>query len=40
VADLIKKRGFSVDDAMQKVGYNGSKEQLLNDYKNIMGTGK
>ena len=37
VADLIKKRGFSVDDAMKKVGYNGSKEQLLADYKNIMG---
>ena len=37
VADLIKKRGFTVDDAMKKVGYNGSKEQLLNDYKQIMG---
>jgi hypothetical protein len=37
VADLIKKRGFSVDDAIKKVGYSGSKEQLLADYKNIMG---
>jgi hypothetical protein len=37
VADLIKKRGFSVDDAMRKVGYSGNKEQLLADYKNIMG---
>ena len=36
VADLIKKRGFSVDDAMKKVGYNGSKEQLLDDFKTIM----
>jgi len=37
VADLIKKQGYSVDDAMKKVGYNGNKEQLLNDFKKIMG---
>ncbi len=37
VADLIKKQGYSVDDAIKKVGYGGSKEQLLNDYKKIMG---
>jgi len=37
VADLVKKRGFSVDDAMKKVGYSGGKEQLLNDFKKIMG---
>jgi len=37
VADLVKKRGFSVDDAMQKAGYKGSKEQLLKDFKEIMG---
>ncbi len=37
VADLIKKQGYSVDAAMKKVGYGGSKEQLLSDYKKIMG---
>jgi hypothetical protein len=37
VADLIKKQGFSVDSAMQKVGYSGSKTELLNDFKKIMG---
>jgi hypothetical protein len=37
VADLIKKQGFSVNDAISKAGYNGSKEQLLTDFKNIMG---
>jgi hypothetical protein len=37
VADLIKKKGFSVDTAIEKVGYTGGKDQLLTDYKNIMG---
>lgn len=37
VADLIKKQGYSVDKATQKVGYKGGKEQLLADYKKIMG---
>lgn len=37
VADLVKKQGYSVNDAMKKVGYNGSKEQLFNDFKKIMG---
>ena len=37
VADLIKKKCFSVDDAMQQVGYKGSKAQLLADFKKIMG---
>jgi hypothetical protein len=37
VADLIKERGFSVPDAMQKVGYKGNQQQLLNDFKTIMG---
>jgi hypothetical protein len=37
VADLIKKRGFSIDDAMKEVGYKGSKEQLLKEYMEIMG---
>jgi hypothetical protein len=37
VADLIKERGFSVSDAMQKTGYKGSQQQLLNDFKKIMG---
>jgi hypothetical protein len=37
VADLIKKQGYSINDAMKKAGYTGSKDQLLNDYKNIMG---
>jgi len=37
VADLVKKQGFSVDGAMQKVGYTSGKTQLLNDYKKIMG---
>jgi len=37
VADLIKKKGFSVNTAIEKVGYTGGKDQLLTDYKNIMG---
>lgn len=37
VADLVKKQGFSVDNAMQKVSYSGSKSDLLNDFKKIMG---
>ena len=37
VADLIKNKGYTVDNAMQKVGYDGSKTDLLNDYKKIMG---
>ena len=37
VADLIKKKGIPVDEAMKQAGYGGSKEQLLNDFKRIMG---
>ncbi len=37
VASLIKEKGMSVDTAMQKAGYGGSKEQLLADYKKIVG---
>jgi hypothetical protein len=36
VADLIKNNGYSVNDAMNKVGYGGDKSQLLNDFKKIM----
>jgi hypothetical protein len=37
VADLVKKQGFTVDNAMQKVGYGGNKNDLLSDFKKIMG---
>lgn len=37
VATLVKEKGLSVDAAMQKAGYNGSKEQLLAEYKKIVG---
>jgi hypothetical protein len=37
VADLIKKQGYSVDGAIKKAGYSNSKNDLLNDFKKIMG---
>ncbi len=37
VADLIKKQGYSVDDAIKKVGYGGSKQQLLLDFAQLLG---
>jgi hypothetical protein len=37
VANLVKEKGYSVDNAINKVGYSGGKTQLLKDFNKIMG---
>lgn len=37
MANLIKKPGYTIEAAMKKTGYPGDKEQLLKNFKAIMG---